>query len=244
MLDAAKPAVIHSETPKGTEMTFSIAARCASTGRFAVAVASSSPAVAARCAFVRTGVGAVTTQNITDPRLGPQGLDLMALGADAEQVCSILRQVAPHIEYRQLTMIDRSGKTACFSGAGVLGLHAMAQGRDVVSAGNLLANTGVPGAIVAAFEASGSAVDLSQRVIDAMLAGLAAGGEAGPIRSCGMLLVDAVAWPVADLRVDWHDTPLDELARIWAVWQPQQAAYVARALDPTGAPSYGVPGDE
>src|ERR1700676_1159583 len=106
------------------KMTFSIAARCASTGRFAVAVASSSPAVAARCAFARAGVGAMTTQNITDPRLGPQGLDLMALGADSGQVCAILRQVAPHVEYRQLTMIDRDGKTAGFSGQRVLGLHA------------------------------------------------------------------------------------------------------------------------
>jgi uncharacterized Ntn-hydrolase superfamily protein len=224
-------------------MTFSIAARCASTGRFAVAVASSSPAVAARCAFARAGVGAVTTQNITDPRLGPQGLDLMALGADAEQVCAILRQAAPHIEYRQLTMIDRRGNTACFSGQRVLGIHAMAQGRDVVSAGNLLANTEVPAAIVAAFEASGVTVDLGQRVVDAMAAGLAAGGEAGPIRSCGMVMADAVAWNVADLRVDWHDAPLEELAWLWTVWQPQQAAYVTRALDPTSAPSYGVPGE-
>jgi uncharacterized Ntn-hydrolase superfamily protein len=224
-------------------MTFSIAARCAATGRFAVAVASSSPAVAARCAFARAGVGAVTTQNITDPRLGPKGLDLMALGAEAEQVCTILRQSAPHIDFRQLTMIDRNGKTACFSGQRTLGVHAMAQGRDVVSAGNLLANTGVPAAIVAAFEASGTAADLGQRVIDAMLAGLAAGGEAGPIRSCGMVMADTVAWPVADLRVDWHDAPLEELARLRTVWQPQQDAYVTRALDPTSAPSYGVPGD-
>jgi uncharacterized Ntn-hydrolase superfamily protein len=239
-------------------MTFSIAARCASTGRFAVAVASSSPAVAARCAFARAGIGAVTTQNITDPRLGPQGLDLMALGADAAQVCAILRQSAPHIEYRQLTMIDRHGKTACFSGQRVLGIHAMAEGDDVVSAGNLLANPDVPRAIASSFEASGPATglaspdlgspdlgppDLGKRVLDAMLAGLAAGGEAGPIRSCGMVMVDAVAWPVVDLRVDWHEAPLDELVRLWTVWQPQQGAYVTRALDPTEAPSYGVPGD-
>jgi uncharacterized Ntn-hydrolase superfamily protein len=59
-----------------------------------------------------------------------------------------------------------------------------------------------------------------------------------------MVMVDAVSWPVADLRVDWHDAPLAELARLWAVWQPQMAAYVTRALDPTTAPSYGVPGDE
>jgi uncharacterized Ntn-hydrolase superfamily protein len=225
-------------------MTFSIAARCASTGRFAVAVASSSPAVAARCAFARAGVGAMTTQNITDPRLGPRGLDLMTMGAEAEQVRAILTQAAPHIEYRQLTMIDRHGNTAGFSGQRVLGVHAMARGRDVISAGNLLANTEVPRAIVAAFEASNLASDLGQRVIDAMASGLAAGGESGPIRSCGMIMVDEVAWPVTDLRVDWHDAPLDELARLWTVWRPQMAAYVIRALDPAAAPGYGVPGNE
>jgi uncharacterized Ntn-hydrolase superfamily protein len=124
-----------------------------------------------------------------------------------------------------------------------MGVHASAQGRDVVSAGNLLANTSVPSAIVSAFEASGEQADLGGRVVAAMLAGLAAGGEAGPIRSCGLVMVDAVAWPVADLRVDWHDSPLDELARLWTMWQPQLADYVTRALDPSSAPSYGVPGD-
>ncbi len=225
-------------------MTFSLAARCARTGQFAVAVASSSPSVAARCAYARAGVGAVTTQNITDPRLGPRGLDLMALGADAEAACTALRRTAPHAEYRQFTLIDRQGGTACFSGSRVLGVHAEAHGRGVVSAGNLLANPGVPGAIVAGFEAADDAAELGDRVLAGMAAGLAAGGEAGPIRSCGMLIVDTVAWPVADLRVDWHDAPLPELARLWSVWRPQWQDYVMRALDPSKAPSFGVPGDQ
>jgi hypothetical protein len=222
-------------------MTFSIAARCPGTGRFVVAVASSSPAVAARCAFVRAGVGGVTTQNITDPRLGPQGLDLLQRGATAEQACAIVRQSAPFGDYRQFTVIDGEGRTAGFSGSRTLGVYAMAQGRDVVSAGNLLASTGVPAAVVAAFEASSG--DLGRRAVDAMLAGLAAGGEAGPIRSCGLVMADKVAWNAADLRVDWHDAPLAELSRLWDVWQPQMAAYLTRGLDPRDAPSYGVPGD-
>ncbi|MEJ0015231.1 MAG: DUF1028 domain-containing protein [Acetobacteraceae bacterium] len=225
-------------------MTFSIAARCPRTRRFAVAVASSSPAVAARCAYARAGVGAATTQNITDPRLGPRGLDLMALGADAESACAALRRTALHGEFRQFTLVDAAGRTACFSGSRVLGVHAEAQGDGVVSAGNLLAHPGVPAAIVAAFEAMGEQADFGDRMVAAMQAGLAAGGEAGPIRSCGLVMVDEVAWPVADLRVDWHDAPLEELARLWAVWQPQLADYVTRALDPRSAPSYGVPGDQ
>ncbi len=223
-------------------MTFSIVARCARTGRFGVAVASSSPAVAARCAYARAGVGAATTQNITDPRLGPRALDLMALGADAEQACAVVVAGAPHVAYRQLTMIDATGRTACFSGANVLGCHGSASGVDVISAGNLLANEGVPQAIVAAFEAS-VALDLGARLVAAMQAGLDAGGEAGPIHSAGMKLVDQVAWPIADLRVDWSDAPLADLAKLWAVYEPQMDAYVTRALNPTEAPSYGVAGD-
>jgi len=223
-------------------MTFSIAARCAVTGGFGVAVASSSPAVAARCAYARAGVGAVATQNITDPRLGPSGLDLMAAGVPAEDALTQLRQTAPDIEYRQLALIDGQGRGACFSGAQCLGVHATAVGRDVVSAGNLLSHDGVPAAIIATF-ADTAGQDLGDRIIHAMQAGLDAGGEAGPIRSAGLILVDKVSWAVADLRVDWHDRPIAELASLWRLWQPQAADYVTRALNPGGAPSYGVPGD-
>jgi uncharacterized Ntn-hydrolase superfamily protein len=222
-------------------MTFSIAARCASTGRFAVCVASSSPAVAARCAFARAGVGAVSTQNITDPRLGPRGLDLMASGASAADALTELL-TAPDIEYRQLALVDAKGRSAAFSGARSLGTHATAMDQDVVSAGNLLSHDGVPSAIVAAFLAA-SDEDIGDRMICAMRAGLMAGGEAGPIRSAGLLIVDQVSWAVADLRVDWHDDPIEELAALWRIWQPQSDAYIARALNPSDAPSYGVPGD-
>ena len=75
-------------------------------------------------------------------------------------------------------------------------------------------------------------------------AGLAAGGEAGPLHSAGMLVVVDVPWPVTDLRVDHSDTPLDDLAALWDVWKPQKNDYRVRGVDPTSAPSYGVPGDE
>jgi uncharacterized Ntn-hydrolase superfamily protein len=223
-------------------MTFSIAARCARTGRFAVAVASSSPAIAARCAHLRAGVGAVTTQNVTDPRLGPRGLDLMALGASAEQARATLAATAPDAAYRQLTLIDAQGRTAAFSGAHALGIHGEAQGRDVVSAGNLLAHSAVPWEIVAAFEDC-EMPDLGDRALEAMAAGLASGGEAGPIRSAGLLLSGEVSWPIADLRIDWHEAPIAALRELWELWKPQMEAFVTRALNPSGAPSLGMPGD-
>jgi len=87
--------------------------------------------------------------------------------------------------------------------------------------------------------------ELGDRLVAALAAGRAAGGEEGPVHSAGMLVCDAVAWPVTDLRVDWSESdPVAELAELWARWQPLAADYVARALDPASAPSYGVPRDE
>ena len=224
-------------------MTFSISARCARSGEFGIAVSSSSPAVAARCAHARAGTGAVATQNITDPTLGPKGLDLLACGLSAEDALGRLRAEAPHIEYRQLALVDPNGGTAAFSGSRTLGVHATAQGPGVVVAGNLLASPEVPPAMLAAFLAAPER-PLAARLLAAMRAAVAAGGEAGPVHSAGLLLVREVAWPIADLRVDWHETdPIGALADLWARWEPQMEAYVTRALDPSEAPSYAVPGD-
>ena len=224
-------------------MTFSLVARCRETGMFGVAVTSSSPAVAARCAYARAGVGAVASQNVTDPTLGPRALDLMALGATAGEAVAILRRTAPHADYRQILAVDATGGSAIHSGPNALGTWAEARGEDVACGGNLLADAGVPAAMVAAFTASTG--PLGDRLLTAMRAGLDAGGEAGPIHSAGMKLVRDVAWPVADLRVDWTEgDPIAELGQLWQLYAPQLDAYVTRALDPREAPSYGVPGDE
>lgn len=224
-------------------MTFSIAARCAETGMFGLAVSSSSPAVAARCVHVRASVGSVASQNITDPRLGARGLDLMASGLSAPDALKALVSSAPHIAYRQLTMVDCAGFTASFSGEHTLGTHATAEAQNVVCAGNLLANRDVPTAMLAAFLAQPEA-HLADRLLTAMRAALTAGGEEGPIHSAGFCLVREVPWPIADLRVDWHETdPLGALAELWHIYAPQLEDYVTRATAPSSAPSYGVPGD-
>lgn len=224
-------------------MTFSLVARCARTGMFGVAISSSSPAVAVRCAYARAGVGAVASQNVTDPTLGPLALDLMAGGMGADQAVAEVRRRGAFIEYRQVLAVDGSGQTAIHSGPNSLGIWTQAQGPDVASGGNLLANDGVPQAIVDGFLASSG--HLGDRLIAALRAGLAAGGEAGPVHSAGLMLVDQVPWPVADLRCDWTEgCPIEAVARAWEVYKPQLDAYVQRALDPRAAPSYGVPGDD
>lgn len=224
-------------------MTFSLAARCSRTGQFGVVIASSSPAVAARCGWARTGVGAACSQNVTDPSLGPALLDALADGCAAEQALERVVAGAAHPAYRQLTVVDADGRTAGFSGEQTLGVHAIASGPSAVAAGNLLADKAVPQAMINAFAASDGA-ELGDRLMAALHAAISAGGEAGPAHSAGLLIVAAVSWPVTDLRVDWSDDPLAELARLWELWQPQAGDYLARALDPTTARSYGVPGDE
>ena len=224
-------------------MTFSLVARCADTGMFGVAISSSSPAVAARCSYTRAGVGAAASQNVTDPTLGPLALDLMQGGMSAAEAVAGVRDKGRFIEYRQVLVVDAEGRTAIHSGPNSLGVWSEAQAENVASGGNLLADAGVPQAIVDGFLASEG--HLGDRLIAALRAGLEAGGEAGPVHSAGMQIADKVGWPVADLRCDWtEDCPIETVAAAWDVYKPQLEAYVQRALDPREAPSYGVPGDE
>ncbi len=224
-------------------MTFSLVGRCPNTGMVGVAVSSSSPAVAARCAHARAGVGAAASQNVTDPRLGPLMLELIESGRSASEAVAAIAAAAPHAEHRQLTAVDAVGGSGAFSGGRTLGRHGTALGVGAAAAGNLLANDGVPDAMLRAFADLGER-SLGERLMAALQAGLRAGGEEGQVRSAGLLMCDRESWPITDLRVDWDDAPIERLSELWQLWQPQAAAYVIRALDPDAAPVYGVPGDE
>ena len=223
-------------------MTFSIAARCPQTGMFGIAISSSSPAVAARCSHARAGAGVVASQNITDPGLGISGLEILGMGASADEALARLVASTPFAPYRQLAIVDAKGLVAGHSGEKTLGLHAIATGESCIAVGNLLANTDVPRQMIAAFEAASGG--FAARLLRALAAGLAAGGEAGPVRSAGFKLVRDVAWPIADLRVDWHGHPIEALQELWTIYEPQMEDYVKRAIDPNAAPSFAVPGDE
>ncbi len=224
-------------------MTFSLVAKCAETGMFGVVISSSSPAVAARCSFAQSGVGAVATQNITDPSIGPKSLKLLEQGRGAKSALAEIQDSNQFIEYRQVLLIDNTGATAIHSGEKTLGIWAFAEAENCASGGNLLANDQIPQAMVEQFKATSG--HLGDRLIESLEAGLQAGGEAGPVHSAGLLLVDKVEFPVADLRCDWSDScPIEELKKIWDIYKPQLEDYVLRASDPRLAPSYQVPGDE
>jgi len=224
-------------------MTISIAARCERTGAFGVAISSSSPSVGSRCPNVRAGVGAVSSQNVTDPSLGPALLDALQTGLGAHAALAKISATATHPEFRQLTVVDKSGESAVYSGEKSLGINAEVTAKNVVAAGNMLANADVIQAMVNSFNAS-TEKELADRLILALEAGVQAGGEAGPVHSAAVLVATEVSWPTTNLRVDWDENPISKLREIYNLWAPQAKDYLTRALNPNSAPSYGVPGDE
>ncbi len=221
-------------------MTFSLVVRDGAS--YGMVICSSSPAVASRCVHLRPGVGAVASQNVTNPHLGTVALDALADGADAHAALGTALTAEQHPDYRQLVVVDKAGAVAVHSGANALGVFHHASTRNAGAAGNLLREHGVIDAMLCGFTDS-TAPTTEQRLLDGLTAAMDAGGEAGPVHSAGLQVTDDVPWPVTDLRVDWHDDPVGELQRLWAVWEPQKADYRTRGLDPTTAPSYGVPGD-
>ena len=224
-------------------MTFSLVARDAATGAFGIVISSSSPAVAARCAHTRAGVGVVASQNVTNPALGRLVLDALADGSDADGALKAALAQERFPDYRQLTGVDANGNTAVHSGPNSLGVHTHLQGDQAVAAGNLLADESVISELLTGYAGS-TAEAFEERLLDGLWAALAAGGEAGPVHSAGMVVVEDVPWPVTDLRVDYADDPIGDLAALWQLWKPQKNDYRVRGVDPTRAPSYGVPGDQ
>ncbi|MFK7858410.1 MAG: DUF1028 domain-containing protein [Granulosicoccus sp.] len=224
-------------------MTFSIAGRCERTGMFGVAIATSSICVGSRCPHARAGIGAVATQNITDPHLANLVLDRLAAGDDASKAVQHVVKNRDHIDYRQLTAIDSNGATSHFTGSRILGTHAVQEADNCIAAGNMLSSTDVIDYMTGAFNTDISA-HLGERLLTALEAGISAGGEQGPVHSAALKVVDKMPFALIDLRVDWHDTnPTAALRYLWTAYEPQMLDYLNRAKNPTAAPSYGVAGD-
>ena len=225
-------------------MTFSIVGRCGRSGMLGVAITTSSISVGARCPHARAGVGAVATQNVTDPGLGPALLDALESGLGAREALEEIIDGRANLDWRQLTVVDRLGQTAAWTGAHILGTHGESAGEACYAAGNLLANTRVPAAMTASF-GQNAGVHLADRLLRALEAGLAAGGEEGDVHSAALVVAHVQPFPLVDLRVDWVDEDaIPALRRLWELYEPQLDDYLVRAVDPASAPSYGVPGDQ
>jgi len=225
-------------------MTFSIVGFCERTGMSGVAITTSSICVGSRCPWVRAGAGAVTTQNVTDPTIGNEVLDLFDQGIGAADAVAKVMNGRRHADYRQVAVVDMKGDTAHFTGGNILGTNKVVEGLHCVAAGNLLSTTNVPDAMVSSFEEN-VGKHLADRLLTALQAGIAAGGEEGPTHSAGLLVAHENPWPLVDLRVDWTENcPGAEMRKLWDAYEPQMMDYLTRALNPDDAPSYGVAGDE
>jgi uncharacterized Ntn-hydrolase superfamily protein len=197
--------------------TFSITARCPRTGMLGIAVATRVPAVGAAVPHARAGVGAIATQAWTNPYLGMDGLDLLGAGASPEEVRAALVAWDPDIERRQFAIVDAAGRATAFTGGETHAFAGHRVGEGVAVAGNLLAGPAVLEAMEAAFLATPDA-DLADRLLAALVAGEAAGGDRRGRQSAAVRVVDREAYAFVDLRVDEHEDPIPELRRVYDVW--------------------------
>jgi uncharacterized Ntn-hydrolase superfamily protein len=216
-------------------MTFSIAGRCARTGMLGAVVTTSSMAVGGRCAYAQANVGAVLTQHRTDPRLGPKMLERLRSGEAPNAILKDFEKTEPGIGWRQLAIIDAKGEAAFFNGTNIYSIYKGRVGRDCVAAGNILRNTDVVDAMVQSFDAN-EAQPLAERLLRAIEAGDAAGGELKQIKSAGLVVAHRESFPFVDLRVDLDPRPLVQLRFLWELYQPTADEYVVRAVNPDSAP--------
>ena len=217
-------------------MTFSIAGRCARTGMLGAVVTTYSMADGGRCAYARAGIGAVLTQHRTDPRLGPKMLDSLQHGQAPDAVLRALEAADPNLRWRQLAAIAADGRAAFFNGSRITSIAKGRVGRDCVAIGNILRTVEVVDAMVESFEAS-EAETLAERLVRAIEAGLAAGGELKQVKSAGLLVVHRESFPYVDLRVDLSAQPLTDLRFLWELYRPEAETYVVRAVEPDKAPT-------
>ena len=216
-------------------MTYSILGRCARTGQFGAAVTTSSIAVGSRVPHVAPGLGGVLTQHRTDPRLGPRGLELLRSGCSAEETLAALAASTPHHKWRQLAVLDAQGRSAHFHGAAVKPALNAVHVPDCVALGNILANDRIPAAMAASF-LDNADQPLAERLVRAMEAGEATGGEGKPVISAALVVMEKEIFPLVDLRVDLAPDAITALRTLWDAYAPSVREFVTRAVDPDAAP--------
>jgi uncharacterized Ntn-hydrolase superfamily protein len=177
----------------------------------------------------------VLTQHRTDPRLGPKGLELLAQGLPAKDVIERLTRGVPGIGWRQLAVIDNDGRTAAYHGDRITSVHSGDEGPGCIAIGNIVRTTAVTRAMVDAFGADPQ-LHIAERLVRAMEAGYAAGGEPKQVKSAALLVVERESFPLIDLRVDFDPQPLVQLRWLWEIYEPSVKLYVDRAVNPDSVP--------
>ena len=221
--------------PSGIEFnTFSIVGRCYRTGMLGVAITTSDLAVGSRCPYVMPGVGAVSTQAFTDPRLGPEALNLLGNGLSVDEAIRNIEEDDHYIERRQLGLVSSNGDSAARTGEMNKPWAGHVARPNFVAMGNGLAGEGVVRAMAETFEQLESE-NLEARLLRAIESGKVAGGEVEdmtPYHSAALLVYADQSFPRVDLRVDEHIDALGELRRIFDLYRPNIDYFSLRATDP------------
>lgn len=218
--------------PFGEEFsTFAISARCPDTGKYGVAISTRPIGVGSRCPFVKPGLGVVVTMAVTDPRLGPLGLRLLGLGYSASRVLDEIAASDPHIEFRQISVIDRDGNAVARTGSGNHDWSGHFCEPNMVAMGNGLISERTASAMAETFRKM-KGDDLEARLMSALEAGRDAGGQHGGQHSSALVVYRNQEYPLVDLRVDEHDEPIAELRRVFDLYRPQIEYYETRPWQP------------
>ncbi len=212
--------------------TFTAIGRCPRTGRLGVSVTTGEIGTGGRVPSVMANVGAVGTQASTDPRLGPLAIKLLELGYPAARVMAELEASDPYIEYRQLGIVDRFGRTAVRTGSSNNPWAGHETGDGWVVMGNAVVDEGVVAAMANAMREH-EAEDIETRLMHAISAGTDAGGQPDGQRAAAILVHEIESYAIVNLRVDDHDEPMKELWRLFDKMRPLVPYYRQRPDDPT-----------
>lgn len=206
-------------------MTFSITARCPKTGQFGVAVSTAVPAVGSLCPFAKAGVGAIATQSFVNPYIGVNGLVYLEEGLTAAEVLEKVLAEDPEPELRQVAIVDKNGNSVAFTGEKCDTWNGHSTGENYAVAGNMLVGEKTIEAMAKAFEEK-TELSLAERLLCALEAGQAAGGDKRGKQSAALYVVGTEAYPLLDLRVDEHEDPVKELRRVFKVAEQQLSPFL------------------
>jgi len=218
-------------------MTWSIIAKDTATGQIGIAVATKFFAVGALVPHIAPGIGGIATQALVNPYYGIDGLKLLRQGKPPQDILNFLIAADSGAETRQLHILDASGRIAAHTGRECIDWCGALAGDGFSIAGNMLAGPRVLDDTAASFVASAS-LPFPRRLLAAMRAGEAAGGDKRGKQSAALLIHDTEEWPALDLRVDDHPDPLTELERLERVSRERWAHF--RSFLPSRARPAGI----
>jgi len=219
--------------------TFSIVARCPRTAMLGVAVSTAVPAVGALCPFVLPGVGAVSTQSWVNPYLAIEALDLMRGGATASEALGKVLERDDAAQLRQVGVVDSRGRAAAWTGDGCTPWCGHRTGDGFAVQGNMLVGEDTVLAMARSFEST-EPLDLAERMMLALEAGQAAGGDKRGKQSASIKIFGQEEYAWLDLRVDEHPYPVAELRRILCIARLQLLPFV-EGMPRRGAPAGALP---